>query len=177
MTEGEKWRLMKETGPVTTEIPAETVIETHVQKADLAVRASLRGIFDDYRDLFPSKLPYGLPPKRKLDHEIHLVPGEEPPHKSPYRLSSIEMEELKRQIEVLLEQGWIRPSSSPFGAPVLFVPKKGGQWRICIDYRALNKSLSKIGILCQRSKSSWTDYMERGTSQSWTCTQDIIRSD
>ena len=138
MTEGEKRRLMKEIGPVTTEIPAETVIETHLQKADPNVRAPLRGIFDDYRDLFPSKLPYGPPPKRQLDHEIHLVPGEEPPYKSPYRLSSTEMEELRRQIEVLLEQGWIRPSSSPFSAPVLFVPKKGGQWRMCIDYRALN---------------------------------------
>ena len=63
MTEGEKRRLMKETGPVTTEIPAETVIETHLQKADLAVRAPLRGIFDDYRDLFPSKLPYGRLPR------------------------------------------------------------------------------------------------------------------
>ena len=95
MIEGEKWRLMKETGPVTTEIPAETVIETHVQKVNPAVRAPLRRIFDDYRDLFPSKLPYGPPPKRQLDHEIHLVPGEEPPHKSPYRLSSTELEELK----------------------------------------------------------------------------------
>ena len=139
MTEGEKRRIMKETGPVTKEIPAETMIETYLQKADPAVRAPLRGIFDDYTDLFPSKLPYGPPPKRQLDHEIHLVPGEEPPHKSPYRLSSTEMEKLRRQIEVLLEQGWIRPSSSPFGAPVLFVPKKGGQWRMCIDYRALNK--------------------------------------
>ena len=103
------------------------------------MRVPLRRIFDDYRDLFPSKLPYGPSPKRQLDHEIHLDPGEEPPRKSPYKLSSIKMEELKRQIEVLLEQGWIRPSSSPFGAPVLFVLKKGGQWRMCIDYRALNK--------------------------------------
>ena len=96
MTEGEKRHLMKETGPVTTEIPAETVIETHLQKADPTVQAPLRGIFDDYRDLFPLKLPYGPPPKRQLDHEIHLVPGEEPPYKSPYRLSSTKMEELRR---------------------------------------------------------------------------------
>ena len=143
MTEGEKRRLMKETGPVTTEIPAKTVIETHLQKADPAVRAPLRGIFDDYRDLFPSKLPYVPPPKRQLDHEIHLVPREELPCRSPYRLSSTEMEELRRQIEVLLEQGWIRPSSSPFGTLVLFFPKKGGQWRMCIDYRALNKIIVK----------------------------------
>ena len=139
MTEGEKRRPMKETGPVTTEILAEIVIETHLQKADPVVCAPLKGIFDDYRDLFPSKLPYGPPPKRQLDHEIHQVPGEEPPYKSPYRLSSTEMEELRRQVEVLLEQGWIKPSSSPFGTPVLFVPRKGGQWRMCIDYQALNK--------------------------------------
>ena len=107
------------------------------------MRAPLRGIFDDYRDLLHSKFPYGPPPKRQLDHEIHLVPGEEPPHKSPYRLSSTEIEELKRQIEVLLEEGWIRRSSSPFRVPVLFVPKKGGQWHMCIDYRALNKTTVK----------------------------------
>ena len=143
MTEGEKLRLVKETGPVTTKIPTETVIETHVQKANPAMRAPSRRIFDDYRDLFSSKLPYGPPPKRQLDHEIHPVPGEEPPHKSPYRLSSTEMEELKRQIEVLFEQSWIRPSSSPFGMPILFVLRKGGQWCMCIDYRALNKIIVK----------------------------------
>ena len=95
MTKGEKRRLMKETGLVTTEIPTEAVIETHLQKADPAVRAPLKGIFDDYRDLLPSKLPYGPPPKRQLDHEIHLVPREEPPYKSPYRLNSTKMEELR----------------------------------------------------------------------------------
>ena len=94
---------------------------------------------EDYHDIFPSKLPYGPPPKRQLDHEIETVPGEAPPHKSPYRLSSTEMEELQRQVELLLEQEWIRPSSSPYGAPVLFVPKKDGKRRMCIDYRALNK--------------------------------------
>ena len=94
---------MKETGPVTKEVPAEIVIEEHIQKADPEVRASLRGILEDYRDIFPSKLPYGPPPKQQLDHEIDTVPGEAPPHKSPYRLSSTEMEELRRQVELLLE--------------------------------------------------------------------------
>ena len=67
------------------------------------------------------------------------MPGEAPPYKSPYKLSLAEMDELKRQIETLLEQGWIRPSSSPYGAPILFIPKKDGKWRMCIDYRALNR--------------------------------------
>ena len=67
------------------------------------------------------------------------MPGEAPPHKSPYKLSPAEMDELKRQIETLLEQGWIRPSSSPYGSPILFIPKKDGKWRMCIDYRALNR--------------------------------------
>ena len=139
MTEGEKQGLMKKTGPMTKEIPAEVVMQEHIQKADPEVRASLKGILEDYWDIFPSKLPYGPPPKRQLDHEIDTIPGEAPPHKSPYRLSSTEMEELWRQVELLLQQGWIRPSSSPYSAPVLFVPKKDGKWYMCIDYRALNK--------------------------------------
>ena len=74
-------------------------------EVDPAVRGCLKGISQDYRDLFPDKLPYGPPPKRLVDHEIETVPGETPPHKSPYRLSSSEMEELRRQVETLLEQG------------------------------------------------------------------------
>ena len=152
MTEGEKRRLMKETGPVTKEISAEIVMQEHIQKADPEVRASLKGILEDYHDIFPSKLPYGPPPKRQLDHEIDTVPGEAPPHKSPYRLSSTEMEELRRQVELLLEQGWIRPSSSPYGAPVLFVPKKDGKWRMCIDYRASEQNHNQKPISTAKSR-------------------------
>ena len=69
--------------------------------------------------------------------------GSKPPYRPPYRLSPAEQDELEEQIKDLLAQGFIRPSSSPYGAPVLFVPKKDGRWRICIDYRALNKQTVK----------------------------------
>ena len=74
-----------------------------------------------------------------IEREIEVVPGSEPPHKSPYRLINAEMEELRNQVETLLEQGWIRPSSRPYGSPVIFVLKKNLYWRMCISYRALNK--------------------------------------
>ena len=96
MTEGEKRRMAKETGPVTKDIPVEEVIKQKIQEVDPKVRASLQGILRDYRDVFPDKLPYGPPPKRLVDHEIETIQGEAPPHKSPYRLSSAEMEELRR---------------------------------------------------------------------------------
>ena len=110
-----------------------------VTEAEPAVQQQLRATLEEFQDVFPDKLPYGPPPKRQIDHEIDTVPGEAPPHKSPYKLSPAEMDELKRQIETLLEQGWIRPTSSPYGSPILFMPKKDGKWRMCIDYRALNR--------------------------------------
>ena len=138
-TEGERRRESKETGPVTKEVPVEEVIWAKVTEADPAVRERLQETLEEYRDIFPDKLPYGPPPKRVIDHEIETILGSAPPHKSPYKLSSAELDEMKRQIDTLLEQGWIRPSSSPYGAPILFIPKKDGKWRMCIDYRALNK--------------------------------------
>ncbi len=80
----------------------------------------------------------GLPPSRTHDHKIELVPGSTPPAKQPYRMSSTELDELKKQLDDLLEHGFIRPSRSPYGAPILFVKKKDGTIRMCIDYRDLN---------------------------------------
>jgi hypothetical protein len=96
-------------------------------------------IIQDYADVFPKKLPRKLPPRRNVDHEIELEPGHAPPSRPTYRLSPLEMDELKKQLEELLEQGFIRPSVSPYGAPILFVRKKDGSLRMCVDYRALNK--------------------------------------
>jgi Reverse transcriptase (RNA-dependent DNA polymerase)/Retroviral aspartyl protease len=96
-------------------------------------------LLQEFSDVFPDELPDELPPKREVDHCIELEPGNPPPSRPPYRLSYMELAELKKQLEELLKQGFIRPSTSPFGAPILFVKKKGGALRMCIDYRALNK--------------------------------------
>ena len=80
-----------------------------------------------------------MPPERDIDHEIELVPGASPIAKSPYKMSVPEAIELKEQLRQLLEQGFIRPSVSPWGAPVLFQKKKDGTLRLCIDYRGLNQ--------------------------------------
>ena len=99
----------------------------------------VQAILDDYSDIFPRDLPVGLPPQRYIDHCIELVPGAEPPHRAPYRMSPKGLDELKQQLRDLTEKGYIQPSVSPFGVPMLFVPKKDGGMRMCINYRALNR--------------------------------------
>jgi len=100
-------------------------------------RARIRTL-SGYRDVFPSDLPPGLPPSREVDHKIELLPGAVPPSRPTYRLSATELAELKKQLEELMKAGFIQPSKSPFGAPILFVKKKDGSMRMCVDYRALN---------------------------------------
>ena len=95
-------------------------------------------VVNEYPDVFPEKLP-GMPPDRDIEFVIDLVPGTAPIAKRPYRMAASELSELKKQLEELQWIGFIRPSSSPWGAPVLFVKKKDGSMRLCVDYRALNK--------------------------------------
>nr|AAM00956.1 Putative polyprotein [Oryza sativa Japonica Group] len=90
-----------------------------------------------YPDVFPDDLP-GMPPKRDIEFRIDLVPGTTPIHKRPYRMAANELAEVKRQVDDLLQKGYIRPSSSPWGAPVIFVEKKDHTQRMFVDYRALN---------------------------------------
>ncbi|GJX20316.1 reverse transcriptase [Tanacetum coccineum] len=92
----------------------------------------------NFPDVFPDELP-GLPPEREVDFTIDLIPGAQPISKAPYRMAPVELKELKDQLQELLERGFIRPSVSPWGAPVLFVKKKDGSMRLCIDYRELNR--------------------------------------
>ncbi|GJW69967.1 putative reverse transcriptase domain-containing protein [Tanacetum coccineum] len=95
-------------------------------------------IVQDFPEVFPEDLP-GLPMTRQVEFQINLMPGVAPVARAPYRLAPSEMKELLEQLQELSDKGFIRPSSSPWGAPVLFVKKKDGSIRMCIDYRELNK--------------------------------------
>ncbi|MCO5564784.1 hypothetical protein L7F22_018452 [Adiantum nelumboides] len=104
---------------------------------------SRRAFLDEYADCFSEALPGQLPPERPEDHNIDLIPGSAAPNKPPYRVSAAQQEEIVTQVNELLQKGHIQPSSSPFCSPVLLVQKKDGSWRMCIDYRALNKITMK----------------------------------
>ncbi|KAL0562073.1 hypothetical protein IC582_002523 [Cucumis melo] len=107
-----------------------------IREADVSL--SSEPVVRDYPDVFPEELP-GLPPHREVEFAIELEPGTVPISRAPYRMAPAELKELKVQLQELLDKGFIRPSVSPWGAPVLFVKKKDGSMRLCIDYRELNK--------------------------------------
>ncbi|WVZ71047.1 hypothetical protein U9M48_019673 [Paspalum notatum var. saurae] len=95
-------------------------------------------VVSDFLDVFPEELP-GLPPDRDVEFAIELVPSTAPVSRRPYRMAPNELKELKVQLQEQLDKGFIRPSSSPWGCPVLFVEKKDqGSKRLCVDYRPLN---------------------------------------
>jgi hypothetical protein len=99
-------------------------------------------VVNEFPDVFPEELP-GMPPDRDIELVIELKPGTTPIYKTPYRMAAPELAELKEQIKELLEKGFIHPSSSPWGAPMIFVLKKDGTQRLCMDYRALNEVIIK----------------------------------
>lgn len=91
-------------------------------------------LLQEFLDVYPAEIPR-MHPKRDIDFCIELVPGAEPISKDPYRMTTQELSDLKVQLEELLEKGFIRPSVSPWGALIIFVKKKDGSLRLCIDYR------------------------------------------
>nr|GFC11123.1 putative reverse transcriptase domain-containing protein [Tanacetum cinerariifolium] len=95
-------------------------------------------IVRDFPKVFPEDLP-GLPPTRQVIFQIDLIPGAAPIAHAPYRLAPPKMKELSEQLKDLSDKGFIRPSSSPWGALILFVKKKDGSFRMCIEYQELNK--------------------------------------
>ncbi|KAL0556346.1 hypothetical protein IC582_004859 [Cucumis melo] len=95
-------------------------------------------VVNEYLDVFPADLS-GLPPDREVEFTIELLPGTTPISQAPYRMAPSELKELKVQLQELIDKGYIRPSVSPWRAPMLFMKKKDGTLRLCIDYRQLNK--------------------------------------
>ena len=95
-------------------------------------------IVKEFPEFFPDDIS-GLPSDREVEFTIDLIPGTEPISIPPYRMAPAELRELKAQLEELLSKGFIRPSISPWGAPILFMKKKDGSLRLCIDYKQLNR--------------------------------------
>ncbi|TYK04282.1 pol protein [Cucumis melo var. makuwa] len=122
-----------------------SVVDTREPEVSLSSEPVVR----EYPDVFPDELP-GLPPPREIDFAIELEPDTAPISRASYRMALTELKELKVQLQELLDKGFIRPSVSPWGAPVLFVKKKDGSMRLCIDYRELNKVTVKNRYLLPR---------------------------
>jgi hypothetical protein len=95
-------------------------------------------VVSEYPDVFQEELP-GMPPDREIEFFIELVPGAAPIFKRPYRMAANQLADLKEPLQDLLDKGYVRPSASPWGAPVIFVLKKDGAQRMCMDYRSLNE--------------------------------------
>jgi hypothetical protein len=126
------------------EFVAEPVVTTkgvanHVKVNQMnAIQGSEVPIVNEFPDVFPEELP-GMPPNRDIEFVIELKPGTAPIYKTPFRMTTIELAELKEHIRELLEKGFIHPSSSPWRAPMIFVSKKDGTERLCMNYDALNE--------------------------------------
>jgi hypothetical protein len=107
--------------------------ETNKSLPSLAV-----SLLQEFQDVFPKEMPNELPPIRGIDHQIDFVPGAAIPNRPAYRSNPEETKELQRQVEDLMNKGYVRESMSPCAVPVLLVPKKDGTWRMCVDCRAIN---------------------------------------
>ncbi len=103
----------------------------------------IKRILKEFSDVMLEELPEDLPPRRRVDHVIEVMLGVAPPAKAPYRMSHEELKELKVQLKELLAKSYIKPSKSPYGAPVLFVHKKDAMLRMSVDYKALNNATVK----------------------------------
>nr|GEU54055.1 putative reverse transcriptase domain-containing protein [Tanacetum cinerariifolium] len=127
-------------------------------------------IVKEFPDVFPEDL-HGLPPVRQVEFQIDLIPGAAPVARAPYRLAPLEMQELSDQLQELADRGFIRPSTSPWGAPVLFVKKKDGSFRMCIDYRELNKLTVKNRYHYPGSMTYLTNFKVQASTRKLTYDQ------
>jgi hypothetical protein len=114
-------------------------VANHVKVNEMDARQGLEvPVVSEFPDVFPEELP-DMPPDHDIKFVIELMPDTAPLYKSPYRMVTPALAELKEHIKQLLEKGFVRPSSSPWGAPMIFVLKKDGTKRFCVDYHALNE--------------------------------------
>jgi hypothetical protein len=114
-------------------------------------------VLKEFEDIF-QEIP-GLPPKRDIDFLVNLMPGAAQVSKAPYRMSTPKLKELQLHLEEILKKGYIRPSVSPWGASVLFVKKKDGTLRLCIDFRQLNKVIVKNKYPLPRIDDCWFSFV------------------
>ena len=105
---------------------------------DITSLPSVSSLLQDYEDVFPKETPAGQPPICGIEHQIDLIPGPALPNRPPYRTNPEEMKEIQRQVQELLDKGFVCESLSPCVVPVILVPKKDGSWRMCVDCRAIN---------------------------------------
>jgi hypothetical protein len=134
------------TSPKGERFDVEITVTTSTRRATFFIDVEFVGdnicVVRDFPAVFPEEL-LGMPPDREVEFVIDLLPRTAPISKRPYKMFIEELKELKKQLTELQEVGYIRPSSSPWGAPVLFVQKKDGSQRMCVDYRSLNDDTVK----------------------------------
>nr|GEU67041.1 putative reverse transcriptase domain-containing protein [Tanacetum cinerariifolium] len=111
----------------------------------------------EFLEVFPEDLP-GLPLVRQVEFQIDLIPGAVPVARAPYRLAPLVMQELSDQLQELADRGFIRPSTSPWGAPILFIKKNDGSFRMCINYRELNKLTKELNMRQRHLLELLADY-------------------
>ena len=109
-----------------------------LEDTSISLPPAVTNLLQEYADVFPKEVPPGLPPIRGIEHQIDLIPGASLPNRAPYRTNPDETKEIQRQVQELLNKGYVRESLSPCAVPVLLVPKKDGSWRMCVDCRAIN---------------------------------------
>jgi hypothetical protein len=119
---------------VTGKLASNRIVLNHL---DAASTMDIRTI-SKFLDIFPEELPAMLP-DREIEFVIELVPDTAPIFKRPYRMATNHLTKLKEQLQELLDKGYIRPSASPWGAPIIFVSKKDGTQRMCVNYHSLNE--------------------------------------
>jgi hypothetical protein len=109
-----------------------------IEVVSIALPPIVANLLQKHMDVFPSEIPPRLPPMRGIEHKIDLIPGASLPNHVAYRTNPDETKEIQRQVQDLLDRGYIRESLSPYSVPVFLVPKKDGTWRMFVDFRAIN---------------------------------------